>query len=367
MQSRTSFLIIFITIILNQIGLTQSIWPGDVNNNGVVNKVDLLYLGYAFGETGPPRAAEDSTWNAQSLPQDWAGNFPNGLNYLYADCNGDGIVNELDADIIKAHIGLSHDDVLFEPDVPLSGMQGVNPACRFINPPAVAPVDQLFDLEIGLGDLEIPVENMSGFTFFINVDPAIIGLNNTAFTFDNATFLDGGEDISIAAQRRDLDQVRLEVAYTKTDRVPVSGFGSIGKVSFILETDVIDLLVIDTVTFTIDSIIVLDDELTPIPVAADTLKLFIDRALKVNTNDHYPTPNQVEVYPNPNNGLLLVEAPMKNLEFAEIINTLGQIEWRQPLAKVDFQHLNLQTLQAGVYWLKLYTEQGTVTKKIQKL
>jgi len=33
----------------------QSVYPGDVNNNGVVNGSDLLLIGEAFGTTGPPR------------------------------------------------------------------------------------------------------------------------------------------------------------------------------------------------------------------------------------------------------------------------------------------------------------------------
>ena len=30
-------------------GYSQTIWPGDVNNNGIVNGVDQLYIGVAYG------------------------------------------------------------------------------------------------------------------------------------------------------------------------------------------------------------------------------------------------------------------------------------------------------------------------------
>lgn len=42
-----------------------------MNNNGIVNKIDLLYLGFAFGETGTARTALGGTWEANDLPTEW--------------------------------------------------------------------------------------------------------------------------------------------------------------------------------------------------------------------------------------------------------------------------------------------------------
>ena len=56
------------------------------------------------------------------------------------------------------------------------------------------------------------------------------------------------------------------MALAKTDRVPVSGSGTIAEASFIVIGDLVDFLMVDTVTFMIDSITVLDDELIPIPI-----------------------------------------------------------------------------------------------------
>ena len=349
-----------------QIGFSQSVWPGDVNNNGIVNKIDLLYLGYAFGETVTRRNIIDGIWEPKELPLTWEENFPNGVNYLYADCNGDGLVNEADATIILNHIGLTHDDIPFVPDEFLQGVSGTDPACEFINPPTAVPADQLFNLEIGLGDTELPINNTSGFTFFLNITPAIIGLNNTQFTLNQNSWLDTDTTQIILAQQKDTEQVRLKVAYTKTDRIPLNGSGSVGTVSFVIETDVIDLLVIDSVTFTIDSIVVLDEALNPIPVVADTLKLFIDRDLKVNTMEH-PLLTKIALYPNPNRGLSLLESPTGLLEKVEIINELGQIVFSQQLMDAQFQSIDYQQLPKGFYWLRLYTLKGIKTIKTQKL
>ena len=110
---------------------TQVVWPGDVNNNGIVNEVDLLYLGFAFNATGSPRVDATTDWAGQTITEEWEGNFPNGLNFVYADCNGDGLVNEEDAEVIKANILLVHDDVIFVPDEFLPATPEVDPTFSF--------------------------------------------------------------------------------------------------------------------------------------------------------------------------------------------------------------------------------------------
>jgi len=364
MQKRDFLLIIF--LFLQIVGFSQSVWPGDVNNNGIVNKVDLLFLGYAFGETGAARENATEDWNANISPEAWEGSFPNGLNFLYADCNGDGVINELDAIIITNNVGLSHDDVLFVPDEVLLGMEGINPECRFINPPAAAPVDQPFSLEIGLGNMDIPTENISGFTFIVDVEPAILGIDNTEFSFNPNGWIDNTVASAFHVQQKELGEARLKVAYTKIDRVPVTGFGSIASVSFVLETDVIDLFIIDTVTFTLDSIIVLDDELNPIPIVTEPLKLAIDKNLMVSTQEH-PSLATIQVYPNPSKGFFLLESSESVLEKLEVVNELGQHVFYQSLNSNLFQSVDLQHLDSGFYWFKIHTKYGVKAKRIQKL
>lgn len=360
------YFLLVISIAFTQLAFTQSVWPGDVNNNGIVNKVDLLYLGYAFSETGASRDAIDGTWSPKMLPVAWDNSFPNGVNYLYADCNGDGLVDEQDASIVLDNIGLTHNDIPFQPDEFLQGSSGMDPACEFLSPPSAVPVDQLFNLEIGLGNIELPINNASGFSFFLNIEPAIIGLNNTQFTLNQNSWLDTDTSQIIIAQQKDTENVRLKVAYTKTDRIPLSGSGSVGTVSFVIETNVIDLLITDSVTFTIDSIIVLDEGLNPIPVVPDTLKLWIDRDLKVS-NVENPLLTKIVAYPNPNRGFSLLESPDGLLEKVEIINEMGQIILTQTLQNTRLQSINYQQLPPGLYWLKLYTRKGIKTIKTQKL
>lgn len=359
------YILFFIFCVVQQISIAQSVWSGDVNNNGIVNKVDLLYLGYAFGETGSTRINATEDWIAQAVPTSWSGNFPNGTNFLYADCNGDGMVDELDAAIILQNVGLTHDDVVFSPDEVLIGKEGENPACRFMNTPAAAPVDQIFNIEIGLGDAGIPIENMSGFTFTLDVEPDIIGLNNTTLTLNPDSWIEPDTNQSLVVQQINGERAKLKVAYTRTDRVPVSGFGVLAKVSFLIEGDLVDFLVRDTVTYTIDSIIVFSDDLTPIPIVPDTLILAIDKNLTVNTLEE-ELQQKIAIYPNPNKGFLLIETAEVIVESVELINNLGQQVFIQKLKNTPFQSIDFQHLDKGIYYVKIHTEKGVKTEIVHK-
>jgi len=73
-------------------GNTLLVWPGDTNNDGIVNQVDVLSIGFYWKHTGPKRSTTNpSVWEAQQAtpwqPDERA---------TFADANGDGIVNQND-------------------------------------------------------------------------------------------------------------------------------------------------------------------------------------------------------------------------------------------------------------------------------
>jgi PKD repeat protein len=79
------------------------VYPGDANNDGIVNEVDVLPLGVYWRTTGPGRPGDDLTgWFIQPA------NSWEELGATYADCNGDGTVNEADLSVIEANWGLIH-------------------------------------------------------------------------------------------------------------------------------------------------------------------------------------------------------------------------------------------------------------------
>jgi hypothetical protein len=78
------------------------VWPGDTNNDKIVNQADVLPLGLYWNRTGPQRANASSNWIGQPatpwLPE----------NATYADANGDGNVNQADVLPIGLNWGRTH-------------------------------------------------------------------------------------------------------------------------------------------------------------------------------------------------------------------------------------------------------------------
>lgn len=344
--------------------LAQTVWPGDVNNNGIVSKIDLLYLGYAFGASGETRNEVDGNWNAKNPPTDWGFSFPNGLNFLYADCNGDGVINAADAQIISQNVGLSHDDVIFIPDEIIAGVPNLNPTCQFLNPPTAVPINQRFSLDIGLGNAQIPVENLFGLNFTVNIEPDIVGLLNIEFSFREDSWLDKGENQTLELIETNPLKGEYEVGFTKIDQIPVGGNGSIAQVSFLIEDDIIDLLMIDTITVIIDSITALDNELNPIPIVADTLKLAIDKTLSVSTFDLITEAN-VEIFPNPTTDIVNIQTKNKVIKKIRLSNHLGQTIFsknRESFSEI----IDLAPLTSQFFWLEVWTEHGVKTFLLSK-
>ncbi|MCR4440414.1 MAG: cohesin domain-containing protein [bacterium] len=81
-----------------------TVWPGDTNNDRIVNQADVLPLGVHWNKTGPRRTchANETQWIGHTVSP-WT---PEAATY--ADGNGDGIVNQADVLVIGLNWGKTH-------------------------------------------------------------------------------------------------------------------------------------------------------------------------------------------------------------------------------------------------------------------
>ncbi|MEW5767239.1 MAG: putative Ig domain-containing protein [bacterium] len=75
------------------------VWPGDTDNNGVVNELDIFPVANYWLSTGAARSDNGFTWGAQTATP-WTL-----AEATYADANGDGEVNEKEVVVIGVHWG----------------------------------------------------------------------------------------------------------------------------------------------------------------------------------------------------------------------------------------------------------------------
>jgi hypothetical protein len=75
------------------------VWPGDTNNDGVVDIEDVLPVAAWFGQTGPARTNFNISWSPQPARR-WS--IP---SYTFADATGAGIINQNDIIPIGLNFG----------------------------------------------------------------------------------------------------------------------------------------------------------------------------------------------------------------------------------------------------------------------
>ncbi len=79
----------------------ECVWPGDSDNNGIVEYLDAVQIFKSIGHTGTDRPYA-SIWTGTSSSS-WTTGVPGALNHKYVDANGDGVINADDAQVVTNH------------------------------------------------------------------------------------------------------------------------------------------------------------------------------------------------------------------------------------------------------------------------
>lgn len=79
-----------------------AVWPGDANNDGVVDEQDVIALGLSWGAHGDARVVQGCSWQ-ENVVACW-----NPPDATYADAYGDGQVDEQDVLCIGVNWGRNH-------------------------------------------------------------------------------------------------------------------------------------------------------------------------------------------------------------------------------------------------------------------
>jgi hypothetical protein len=228
-------------------GQCSGVWPGDVNNDGIVNQIDHWAVGLAYGENGPVRPNASFEWVAQPAIN-WNGTFTfiTEINLKYADCNGTGQINTDDVGPIYFNWGKTH----------LSPFEYQFPEKEMPTRVEQSVADESITYEIHIGDSNRPLTQGYGFGFAIAFDPGQV----ESLDFDPAGSVLGieGEQLMVL-EKVDYENGRAYVSLVRTDHLPVNGFGILGALQLdcptgdcgLLEIDEMQLLQIDGNVFEI--------------------------------------------------------------------------------------------------------------------
>ena len=344
----------------------QEIWPGDINNNGVVNNVDFLFLGHAFGTQGPGREEgyNNYAWGAHPAPPPWDPSFPGGLNFSYADCDGNGSIDYDDYWAVKTNYGNIHGNQGSDPES--NGQLGLAPPLFFI--PVITPLIEgtpvILDLHLGTPDQT--VQDFYGISFSITYDPEV-WFEGAFFGF----FTDGwilGDPLNtgeyIENFEVDPQEGRVDVVVSRTNGTPIGdGSGSIGTFFIVIEDIAVGLNEDQIQTsIRLENVLLIDENMAIRQVYADTLELTIqDNDLINNTSE--PLEQKIQIHPNPCDQELWVKANGLDLDTVVLYDLAGRRVYSNS-PRQSWHQIQTSNFSEGYYMLELSTSQGRLTQQI---
>jgi hypothetical protein len=355
---KINFIAVLLTLLplitFGQMNDNTIVWPGDVNNNGVVNHIDVLYIGAAYEIIGEARDTQTIQWDGVSIPNNWQSEFQNnGLSVAFADCDGNGIVDEDDLDAIGLNYGLEHDLLLLDsfPEIINIGDTELFFNTGGNNP--VAMPGSSVSIPIDLGGQNFPINNFYGLAFSIEVNTEYIDMESLIFDFENSWMVSPNETL-LTYQRR--NSSTLDVVLSRRNMTTVSGGGAVGILNLIIEGNVPDYAP-DIEVLTIKDVYVVDEVLNEIYTTGEHI-LYLDITSPIK---ELPK-NEFSIYPNPvSKGICTIKGLDK---YTDVEVRLLDIAGRQMKAELVGNNLHVGNLPTGIYFININTPQGILTEKI---
>lgn len=334
------------------------VWPGDTDDNGVVNHFDLLNIGLAYGSTGAVRENGSDNWIGQTVP-DWDNETPQShTNYKYADCSGNGVVDFPDRNLILTNWEETNE--FWNGNVNDFNATASGNATMSSSTPLYVDVQDVeegqeatFDVILGEGS---EVENVYGLAFTILYDPVAVVSGSLSLGFENSWLGTENEDF-ITVYKENQNNGRISVAITRIDGTPITGSGPIAQLNITIE-DVIfrhDYLMF----FDIQNIRMIDNQ--------EAELLAVGRLTRGNITSRVAVSSPkwdagIRLFPNPVTDRLNIQSKEVDISKIDIMTMHGRLVTtvNQPT------EVSMKSLVPGIYYLRLHTNEGVTYRKVIK-
>jgi len=337
---------------------TDCIWPGDADQNHVANFSDLLTIGLGYGYTGPIRFNPTTNWVGQP-GLDWSTSTINNLNFKYADCNADGIINGLDTTILLNNYDSTHAKL----GPPKSGSASISVE---FNTTTAQNGSHIY-ADVVLGSAAVPVDSVYGVAFTFLYDTMVVNTATAALHRYNSNwictpFTDGMDMI------RYPEKGIINYAITRINHLNKSGNGPIARVDMDIQTGNIAGRVNQQYFYnliaSVKGVVVLDRLGDTIAVNSKPDTCVIDY-YKVGI-PNMPKSYKVNCIPNPASSFVSIRTTESvKLESIRLFDIAGRkLITATPKFGVETYDLNLENIQAGTYLLEVVTNQGTTTHSL---
>lgn len=343
----------------------ECVWPGDADNNNAVNHHDLLYIGLAFDTQGSQRAATDINWIGQDA-SDWLQTTAvRNVNFKNIDTNGDGQISAADTMAIVQNWGRVINPSVDNPfDAPLDSLgNGMFPNLTIDTDTLMPGV--AVQLPLLLGSQENQLDSLYGLAFSISYDPTIVK-DNIRFAPSTSWF--GNESQFLWIQKNFVRQGRLDVAITRKDGVPVSGWGAIGNVFIIIEDNIFGLPGLPNDSLITSKLFFSEIRSTGHGeslniIGAPPVDLLIQKE-SVAAQEPTSEKHSLALSPNPATESILIQSPTAFIQRVEISSAEGALHKTLIMSDASKQvMIDLHELPVGTYFARVFCGDEVVVKQ----
>ncbi len=342
---------------------SECVYPGDTDTDGSANMYDIFNIGIYYGSKGPERENISTDWQGQ-VSQDWGMQNAHGIDLKHSDCNGDGVIDQQDLDVIE----LNYDDDFeeselqaSETDVPI--LLEFNEDSIIIDPNNPEHIQVSFELIIGSD--EIPAADLYGFSTSFSFDEELILPGSFEIDFLHGSFFCDNDQILELSKEKSGGSV--DISASRTNGISKSGRGVVAVVNFTIIGDLVVQRSSNTenqVPFFINigktNGIRNNGSIMPLNTKSLSLLLHVDYSSSTHV---LKFDNSFQLSPNPNNGLFSLESTDEVIQDVNIYSGQGQL-LRSMSIQASRHDFDLMDFPTGLYYIEVVNEQHTYVKKM---
>ena len=205
--------------------LCNTVWPGDANNDEIVDMYDLIPIGMYAGKSGPPRDSVSITWDYHYIIP-WYDTTYYGMDMSFVDCNGDGIISMMDTNAVIANYGKQSP---FKTQSTSSRNPHAPPL--FFEKVDIVPGNWI-TVPIRVGDEDNIVTQLSSLAFNFSFNTNLI--DSVIIDIDTSNFF-SNYDHQIKFQK--ITENGGGICFVRTDDTFVSGHGIIGELKVLVSNN----------------------------------------------------------------------------------------------------------------------------------
>lgn len=339
---------------LDSTSATPNVWPGDANYDLVADMNDLLYVGWAYGSNGTPRAGATNNWQAEPSAN-WGQSTIYGTEFKNADCNGDGTIDLNDTLAISQNYSLQHAFRMSQQhtvnSAPLSTYRNlsITPNISSVGP------NQALSLSVDLSALSTN-NTMYGIAFRLHVPSQYISSMSSA-DFSNSVLGTYGSNM-MTISKAFVSQGYIDICLVKRDQSDAVVFT--GKLADInLQTS--NFPANGSGYFSISNIRALTYNGAYLPIGSSEASVNFSNS---TTGIQKANSTELKLMPNPASDKITFEGLIDTKINVEIVNVIGQSVLKTNLE--GRKTLDISSFEKGAYFVKFNTTEGVITKKFIK-